>query len=258
VLYGVATDVCDKAAGRRLARAPAPHALFVVTDAVRGIDRDASSTCCGSGVMRRCGSSQRRKSWRKGWSQRSPAPPHDRARLRRFFSSRPHRRASRVLAALVRPMIGHRSGAMERLLQGMHAAARPPVPHVAHCSGGYQRRPRVHGAGRAQRRPPAGALASSTVLQRAIRQAVQACGKECLRLDVRRLRRRADMLRDALRALLWTPSPWSTPRRPPAYCRTSRPWPRGARIRRRLLLADAVTWSPAHPSRPIGGSSTSR
>src|SRR5207245_4136830 len=42
VLYGVATDVCDKAAVEGLL-ARLPHTrLFVVTDAVRGIDKDVS------------------------------------------------------------------------------------------------------------------------------------------------------------------------------------------------------------------------
>jgi nicotinamidase/pyrazinamidase len=42
VLYGVATDVCDKAAVEGLL-ARRPHTrLFVVTDAVRGIDKDVS------------------------------------------------------------------------------------------------------------------------------------------------------------------------------------------------------------------------
>jgi len=43
VLYGVATDVCDKAAVEGLLER-LPHArLFVVTDAVKGIDKDASA-----------------------------------------------------------------------------------------------------------------------------------------------------------------------------------------------------------------------
>ncbi len=43
VLYGVATDVCDKAAVEGLLER-LPHArLFVVTDAVKGIDKDVSA-----------------------------------------------------------------------------------------------------------------------------------------------------------------------------------------------------------------------
>ncbi len=43
VLYGVATDVCDKAAVEGLLE-QLPHArLFVVTDAVKGIDKDVSA-----------------------------------------------------------------------------------------------------------------------------------------------------------------------------------------------------------------------
>src|SRR2546426_8721989 len=42
VLYGVATDVCDKAAVEGLLEHRPHTRLFVVTDAVRGIDRDAS------------------------------------------------------------------------------------------------------------------------------------------------------------------------------------------------------------------------
>ncbi len=42
VLYGVATDVCDKAAVEGLLERRPHTRLFVVTDAVRGIDKDAS------------------------------------------------------------------------------------------------------------------------------------------------------------------------------------------------------------------------
>jgi len=42
VLYGVATDVCDKAAVEGLLERRAHTRLFVVTDAIRGIDRAAS------------------------------------------------------------------------------------------------------------------------------------------------------------------------------------------------------------------------
>jgi len=42
VLYGVATDVCDKAAVEGLLQRRPHTRLFVVTDAIRGIDRDAS------------------------------------------------------------------------------------------------------------------------------------------------------------------------------------------------------------------------
>jgi nicotinamidase/pyrazinamidase len=42
VLYGVATDVCDKAAVEGLLERRPHTRLFVVTDAVRGIDRDVS------------------------------------------------------------------------------------------------------------------------------------------------------------------------------------------------------------------------
>ena len=42
VLYGVTTDVCDKAAVEGLLQRRPHTRLFVVTDAVRGIDRDAS------------------------------------------------------------------------------------------------------------------------------------------------------------------------------------------------------------------------
>lgn len=43
VLYGVATDVCDKAAVDGLLERRAHTRLFVVTDAVQGIDRDVSA-----------------------------------------------------------------------------------------------------------------------------------------------------------------------------------------------------------------------
>lgn len=42
VLYGVATDVCDKAALEGLFQRRPHTRLFVVTDAVKGIDKDAS------------------------------------------------------------------------------------------------------------------------------------------------------------------------------------------------------------------------
>ncbi|HYK83218.1 MAG TPA: isochorismatase family cysteine hydrolase [Gemmatimonadales bacterium] len=42
VLYGVATDVCDKAAVAGLLERRPHTRLFVVTDAVKGIDKDAS------------------------------------------------------------------------------------------------------------------------------------------------------------------------------------------------------------------------
>lgn len=43
VLYGVATDVCDKAAIEGLLERRAHTRLFVVTDAVQGIDKDVSA-----------------------------------------------------------------------------------------------------------------------------------------------------------------------------------------------------------------------
>jgi len=42
VLYGVATDVCDKAAVEGLLERLPHTRLFVVTDAVKGIDKDVS------------------------------------------------------------------------------------------------------------------------------------------------------------------------------------------------------------------------
>jgi nicotinamidase/pyrazinamidase len=42
VLYGVATDVCDKAAIEGLLEGRTHTRLFVVTDAVQGIDKDVS------------------------------------------------------------------------------------------------------------------------------------------------------------------------------------------------------------------------
>src|SRR5439155_15838773 len=42
VLYGVATDVCDKAAVEGLLERRPRTRLFVVTDAVKGIDKDVS------------------------------------------------------------------------------------------------------------------------------------------------------------------------------------------------------------------------
>lgn len=42
VLYGVATDVCDKAAVEGLLERRPHTRLFVVTDAIKGIDKDAS------------------------------------------------------------------------------------------------------------------------------------------------------------------------------------------------------------------------
>src|SRR5947208_16938834 len=42
VLYGVATDVCDKAAAEGLLERRPHTRLFVVTDAVKGVDKDVS------------------------------------------------------------------------------------------------------------------------------------------------------------------------------------------------------------------------
>ena len=54
VLYGVATDVCDKAAVEGLLERRPHTRLFVVTDAVRGIDKDVSDQLlkdwCDEGV----------------------------------------------------------------------------------------------------------------------------------------------------------------------------------------------------------------
>ena len=124
-----------------------------------------------------------------------PAPPFG-----RFFLPGPTDVHPEVLAAMQRPMIGHRSGAMEQLLAGM-------APGLARLF-------------RTTRRVLVGTTSATGFMELAVRNGVRrralslvngsfserfahlvrACGKECVRLDVPLgCAVEPDMLRDALR-----------------------------------------------------------
>src|SRR5438094_4370569 len=118
----------------------------------------------------------------------------------RFFLPGPTDVHPEVLAALVRPMIGHRSGAMERLLQGMQrplarlfGTSRTVLVGTTSATGFMEL------AARNGVRRRALSLVNGSFSER-FAKLVQACGKECLRLDVPPgCAVEPDMLRDALR-----------------------------------------------------------
>ena len=118
----------------------------------------------------------------------------------RFFLPGPTDVHPEVLAALVRPMIGHRSGAMERLLQGMQL----PLARLFRTSrtvlvGTTSATGFMELAARNGVRRRALSLVNGSFSER-FAKLVQACGKECLRLDVPPgCAVEPDMLRDALR-----------------------------------------------------------
>jgi len=118
----------------------------------------------------------------------------------RFFLPGPPDVHPEVLAALVRPMIGHRSGAMERLLQGMQL----PLARLFRTSrtvlvGTTSATGFMELAARNGVRRRALSLVNGSFSER-FAKLVQACGKECLRLDVPPgCAVEPDMLRDALR-----------------------------------------------------------
>src|SRR2546426_12676130 len=101
----------------------------------------------------------------------------------RFFLPGPTDVHPEVLAALVRPMIGHRSGAMERLLQGMQL----PLARLFRTSrtvlvGTTSATGFMELAARNGVRRRALSLVNGSFSER-FAKLVQACGKECLRLD---------------------------------------------------------------------------
>src|SRR5881296_294484 len=120
--------------------------------------------------------------------------------LWRFFLPGPTDVHPEVLAALVRPMIGHRSGAMERLLQGMEG----PLARLFRTSrtvlvGTTSATGFMEMAVRNGVRHRALSLVNGSFSER-FANLVRACGKECVRLDVPLgCAVEADMLRDALR-----------------------------------------------------------
>src|SRR5437588_712757 len=105
-----------------------------------------------------------------------------------------------VLAAMQRPMIGHRSGAMEQLLAGIEAplarlfrTARPVLVGTTSATGFMEM------AVRNGVRHRALSLVNGSFSER-FAKLVSACGKECVRLDVPLgCAVEADMLRDTLR-----------------------------------------------------------
>src|SRR2546426_5097764 len=118
----------------------------------------------------------------------------------RFFLPGPTDVHPEVLAALVRPMIGHRSGAMERVRGGM----RRPLARLFRTSrtvlvGTTSATGFMELAARNGVRRRALSLVNGSFSER-FAKLVQACGKECLRLDVPPgCAVEPDMLRDALR-----------------------------------------------------------
>src|SRR5213593_3365386 len=124
-----------------------------------------------------------------------PAPPFG-----RFFLPGPTDVHPEVLAAMQRPMIGHRSGAMEQLLAGMapglarlFRTTRTVLVGTTSATGFMEL------AVRNGVRRRALSLVNGSFSER-FAKLVQACGKECLRLDVPLgCAVEPDMLRDALR-----------------------------------------------------------
>jgi predicted phosphoserine aminotransferase len=128
----------------------------------------------------------------------APAPPP--VAFGRFFLPGPTDVHPDVLAAMQRPMIGHRSGAMEQLLLGLEAplgrlfrTSRPVMVGTASATGFMEM------AVRNGVRHRALSLVNGSFSER-FAKLVQTCGKECIRLDVPLgCAVEPDMLRDALR-----------------------------------------------------------
>ena len=124
-----------------------------------------------------------------------PPPPFG-----RFFLPGPTDVHPEVLAAMQRPMIGHRSGAMEQLLAGIEAplarlcrTSRPVLVGTTSATGFMEM------AVRNGVRRRALSLVNGSFSER-FAKLVSACGKECVRLDVPPgCAVEADMLRDTLR-----------------------------------------------------------
>jgi predicted phosphoserine aminotransferase len=117
----------------------------------------------------------------------------------RFFLPGPTDVHPEVLAAMQRPMIGHRSGAMEQLLAGLDAPLRAlfrtphPVLVGTTSATGFMEMAVRNGV-----RHRALSLVNGSFSER-FANLVRACGKECVRLDVPLgCAVEPDMLRDAL------------------------------------------------------------
>lgn len=128
------------------------------------------------------------------------SPPVAPPAFGRFFLPGPTDVHPEVLAAMQRPMIGHRSAAMEQLLAGLDAplgrlfrTSRPVLVGTTSATGFMEM------AVRNGVRHRALSLVNGSFSER-FANLVRACGKECIRLDVPLgCAVEPDMLRDALR-----------------------------------------------------------
>ncbi len=126
----------------------------------------------------------------------APPPPA----FGRFFLPGPTDVHPEVLAAMQRPMIGHRSGAMEQLLAGIEAplarlfrTSHPVLVGTTSATGFMEMAVRNGVRNRAL------SLVNGSFSER-FAKLVRACGKECVRLDVPPgCAVEPDMLRDTLR-----------------------------------------------------------
>jgi aspartate aminotransferase-like enzyme len=128
------------------------------------------------------------------------SPPVAPPAFGRFFLPGPTDVHPDVLAAMQRPMIGHRSGAMEQLLAGLDAPlgrlfrTSHPVLVGTTSATGFMEMAVRNGV-----RHRALSLVNGSFSER-FANLVRACGKECIRLDVPLgCAVEPDMLRDALR-----------------------------------------------------------
>jgi predicted phosphoserine aminotransferase len=128
------------------------------------------------------------------------SPPVAPPAFGRFFLPGPTDVHPEVLAAMQRPMIGHRSGAMEQLLGGLDAPlgrlfrTSHPVLVGTTSATGFMEMAVRNGV-----RHRALSLVNGSFSER-FANLVRACGKECIRLDVPLgCAVEPDMLRDALR-----------------------------------------------------------
>ncbi|HYL55324.1 MAG TPA: alanine--glyoxylate aminotransferase family protein [Gemmatimonadales bacterium] len=128
------------------------------------------------------------------------SPPVAPPAFGRFFLPGPTDVHPEVLAAMQRPMIGHRSGAMEQLLAGLDAPlgrlfrTSHPVLVGTTSATGFMEMAVRNGV-----RHKALSLVNGSFSER-FASLVRACGKECIRLDVPLgCAVEPDMLRDALR-----------------------------------------------------------
>src|SRR5438445_11041532 len=128
----------------------------------------------------------------------APVPPPP--AFGRFFLPGPTDVHPEVLAAMQRPMIGHRSGAMEQLLAGLDAPlarlfrTSHPILVGTTSATGFMEMAVRNGV-----RHRALSLVNGSFSER-FASLVRACGKECIRLDVPLgCAVEADMMRDGLR-----------------------------------------------------------